>query len=92
MTPAKKTFIVRKPKMPVNPHFVTRRLADSVEEETDNSGCLCFLLGFTLGPLGLLIAAVVGKSKGLMSALRGLAAAWLLGTFIAIAAYLLDRM
>lgn len=92
MTPPKKTFIIRKPRGPLNPQFATRRLADSVEEDTGNHGCLCFCLGFLLGPLGLLIAAIIAKAKGLIAALRGLAVAWLIGFLLTGGAFLLQRL
>ena len=92
MTPAKKTFIVRKPKMraPVNPQFAARRLAD--ERDDDNHGCLCFALGVLFGPLGLLIAAIVAKVPGLVSALWGFVVSWIvLGALIFGAVMCLGR-
>jgi hypothetical protein len=90
MTPAKKTFIVRKPKMPVNPQFAARRLADECDD--DNHGCLCFALGVLFGPLGLLIAAIVAKVPGLVSALWGFIVSWIvLGALIFGAVMCLGR-
>lgn len=77
MTPKK--FIVRR--SPVNPQFAARRLSDDVEEDA-NHGCLCFALGVLFGPLGLLLAAIVGKAKGLVSALWGFLVFWLVSGLI----------
>jgi hypothetical protein len=88
MTPPKKTFIIRKPKMraPVNPQFAARRLAD--ERDDDNHGCLCFALGVLFGPLGLLLAAIIAKAKGLIAALWGFVISWLVAGLIWAAAVL----
>ena len=84
MTPQKKTFIIRKQRTPLNPQFAARRLADDADEE--NHGCLCFVLGALFGPIGLLIAAIIAKAKGLISALWGFVVSWLVFGLIWVAA------
>ena len=37
-------------------------------------GCLCFFLGMFFGPIGLIVAAIIGKARGVVSALIGMAA------------------
>ena len=83
MTPPKKTFVMRRPKAqaPLNPQFAARRLADATEED-ENHGCLCFALGVLFGPLGLLLAAIIAKAKGLVSALWGFLISWLVVALI----------
>lgn len=76
MTTPKKTFIIRKQQAPLNPQFAARRLADDADEE--NHGCLCFALGVLFGPLGLLLAAIIAKAKGLIAALWGFVISWLI--------------
>lgn len=40
-------------------------------DEESGSGCLCFFLGFALGPIGVIVAAIIGKAGGVKSALFG---------------------
>lgn len=71
---------------PLNPQFAARRLSDAVEE--NGHGCLCFFLGFMFGPIGLIVAAIVAKVDGLVSALWGFGLAfvlWCALIFIAVA-------
>ena len=37
-------------------------------------GCLCFFLGMFFGPIGLVVAAIIGKARGVVSALIGMVA------------------
>ena len=39
--------------------------------ENEAPGCLCFILGFLLGPIGVVVAAIIGKTKGTVRALLG---------------------
>ena len=72
-----KKFIIRKQKRPLNSQFAARRLADSLDDEqqrsNDKQGCIWMLVGFLLGPIGLIIAAIFGRVKGAIAALVGLA-------------------
>ena len=50
----------------------------------DENGCLCFGLGFCFSLIGVLIAAVIGKTKGVKSALFGLALGTIGGVILAL--------
>ena len=50
----------------------------------DEGGCLCFLLGGVFGPIGILIAALIGKKQGVIAALQGFLVAMLVGVLIGI--------
>ena len=72
----------RQTQAPLNPQFAARRLANSVNEDDEDHGCLCFALGVLFGPLGLLLAAIIAKAKGLISALWGFLISWILAGII----------
>lgn len=46
--------------------------SETIERKEENNGCLCYLLGFLFGPIGILIAAVIAKANGAITALRGM--------------------
>ena len=50
------------------------------EEKEENHGCLCAILGICFGPIGLIVAAIIGGAKGVVSAILGM----ILPTIIAI--------
>ena len=56
--------------------------------QDQGSGCLCFFLG-GFGPIGILIAAVIAKREGVISALWGCLFSGVVGllTYFAIAYY-----
>lgn len=45
--------------------------------QEEDCGCLCFFLG-GFGPLGLIVAAIIGKASGVKSALLGWFVSWLI--------------
>lgn len=47
------------------------------QDEENNCGCLCMFLG-GFGPLGLIVAAIIGKANGVKSALIGWVLSWLI--------------
>ncbi len=79
MNSNKSTFIIKKHKKPVNPQFAKRRFSagiDDNEQQSDGKdakGCIWMLVGFLLGPVGLILAAIFGRVKGAVAALVGLA-------------------
>ena len=42
------------------------------ERKQENHGCLCAILGMFFGPIGLIVAAIIGGAKGVVSALIGM--------------------
>ena len=55
------------------------------KDDIENShGCLCFFLGFFFGLIGLVIAAIISKARGVVNALYGMFAR--VGCAVAIAA------
>ena len=42
------------------------------EDGESPHGCLCFFLGLLFGPIGLIVAAIIGKANGVVSALFGM--------------------
>ncbi len=53
-----------------------------VDRSEHGDGCLDFGLGLFLGPLGILIAAVIDKASGVRAAIRGMLVACLLYALI----------
>ena len=46
---------------------------DDVRElEREDHGCLCAILGMFFGPIGLIVAAIIGGAQGVVSALLGM--------------------
>ena len=46
----------------------------------EDHGCLCAILGMFFGPIGLIVAAIIGGAQGVVSALLGM----ILPTILAI--------
>lgn len=82
MAPMKIT--IKKRKL-LKPKFTSNGNYSGDGKQEDNNGCLCFFLGLLFGPFGLLLAAIVGKAGGLISAIWG----FLLFLAIIIVGYLL---
>ena len=64
-----------------------------MKETDDNSnshGCLCFFLGLVFGPIGLVVAAIIGKAKGVVSALLGMATGILIVVLLILFAALIS--
>ena len=38
----------------------------------EDHGCLCAILGMFFGPIGLIVAAIIGGAQGVVSALSGM--------------------
>lgn len=38
----------------------------------ESHGCLCAILGMLFGPVGLIVAAIIGGAQGVVSALLGM--------------------
>ena len=76
-------FIIQKQKRPLNSQF--SRISDigNDENKESNNGCLCFFLGFTFWVVGIIIAAIIGKTKGTVSALWG----WFISTILFLLLY-----
>lgn len=66
---AKKIYIRARPDQPVYNVAPPPRSLQSAEE---GGGCLCFILGFLFSIIGVLIAAIIGKRAGVISALWGM--------------------
>ncbi len=49
---------------------------DGVKED---HGCLCAVLGMFFGPIGLIVAAIIGGAQGVVSALLGMILPTILG-------------
>ena len=45
---------------------------DVGERKQESHGCLCAILGMFFGPIGLVVAAIIGGAKGVVSALIGM--------------------
>ena len=45
---------------------------DVGESKQEAHGCLCAILGMFFGPIGLVVAAIIGGAKGVVSALIGM--------------------
>jgi len=45
---------------------------DVSERKQESHGCLCAMLGMFFGPIGLIVAAIIGGAKGVVSALIGM--------------------
>ena len=45
---------------------------DASERKKENHGCLCTILGMFFGPIGLVVAAIIGGPPGVVSALIGM--------------------
>lgn len=43
----------------------------SRRKEEESPGCMCFCLGVGFGPIGLIVAAIIGKANGVRLALFG---------------------
>lgn len=42
------------------------------ERKQESHGCLCAMLGMFFGPIGLIVAAIIGGAQGVVSALIGM--------------------
>ncbi len=45
---------------------------DENERKQEGHGCLCAILGMFFGPIGLVVAAIIGGARGVVSALIGM--------------------
>ena len=45
---------------------------DVSERKQESHGCLCAILGMVFGPIGLVVAAIIGGAQGVVSALLGM--------------------
>ena len=45
----------------------------------EDHGCLCVILGMFFGPIGLIVAAIIGGAQGVVSALLGMILPTILG-------------
>ncbi|MBR2838837.1 MAG: hypothetical protein IKE55_08645 [Kiritimatiellae bacterium] len=45
---------------------------DARERKQESHGCLCAILGMIFGPIGLVVAAIIGGAQGVVSALIGM--------------------
>ena len=45
---------------------------DASERKQESHGCLCTMLGMFFGPIGLVVAAIIGGAQGVVSALIGM--------------------
>ena len=45
---------------------------DINDGEREDHGCLCAILGMFFGPIGLIVAAIIGGAQGVVSALLGM--------------------
>ena len=45
---------------------------DVSERKQESHGCLCTILGMFFGPIGLVVAAIIGGAQGVVSALIGM--------------------
>ena len=43
-----------------------------MNDEQKSHGCLCTMLGMFFGPIGLIVAAIIGGAQGVVSALIGM--------------------
>lgn len=47
------------------------------DQQESSPGCLCFILGAILGPIGIIVAAIIGKVNGVKASLAGWLIPWL---------------
>ena len=47
-------------------------MKDRNDGEQESHGCLCAILGMFFGPIGLIVAAIIGGAQGVVSALLGM--------------------
>lgn len=47
-------------------------MKDGSERKQVDHGCLCAMLGMVFGPIGLIVAAIIGGARGVVSALIGM--------------------
>lgn len=79
MPPQKIVRIVRG-KQQVPPHqsnYSQPTYSRPVEKKEEYSGCLCAFLG-GFGPIGMVVAAIIGKQGGVIAALIGWVVSWLI--------------
>ena len=51
----------------------------------EDHGCLCAILGMFFGPIGLIVAAIIGGAQGVVSALLGMILPTILGIVLFLA-------
>ena len=87
-----KKIIIKPRKVAISPKkldayqrgYLAARRSSSNEEES-NCGCLCMFLGGFFGPIGLIVAAIIGKAEGVKSALLG----WFLGWLVLLLIFII---
>lgn len=52
---------------------------DTNDGVKEGHGCLCAVLGMFFGPIGLIVAAIIGGAQGVVSALLGMILPTILG-------------
>ena len=52
---------------------------DINDDVKEDHGCLCAALGMLFGPIGLIVAAIIGGAQGVVSALLGMILPTILG-------------
>jgi len=52
---------------------------DTNDGVKEGHGCLCAVLGMFFGPVGLIVAAIIGGAQGVVSALLGMILPTILG-------------
>lgn len=52
---------------------------DTNDGGREDRGCLCAILGMFFGPIGLIVAAIIGGAQGVVSALLGMILPTILG-------------
>jgi hypothetical protein len=67
----KQTKVFIRKQKSVNPYFAKMSYDKYEGNNEDNSGCLCFFLGASFWIIGVVIAAIIGKTKGTVAALWG---------------------
>lgn len=77
--PRKIVRIVRvKPQVPPHQSDYSQSYSRPVQKQEECSGCLCAFLGGLFGPLGVIVAAIIGKQGGVIAALVGWFVGWLI--------------